>query len=90
MYVSVRHYTTTSAEEVIRKANESFRPIISALSGFHAYYVFDSGNGTATSVSVFDTQAQAEESNRKAAEWVKKTIPTLITGAPQIIAGYGS
>ncbi len=90
MYVSVRHYSTPSAQEVMRQANNSFRPIISALPGFHAYYVFDSGNGTATSVSVFETQAQAEESNRQAAEWVKKTIPTLITGTPQIMAGYGS
>ena len=89
MYVSVRHYSTASAQEVMRQANTSFRPIISALPGFHAYYVFDTGNGTATSVSVFDTQAQAEESNRKAAEWVKQTIPTLITGVPQIIAGNG-
>ena len=89
MYASVRHYSTASAQEVIRAADDSFRAIISALPGFHAYYVFDSGNGTATSISIFETQAQAEESNRKAAEWVKKTIPTLITGVPQIIAGYG-
>ena len=39
------------------------------------------------SVSVFETKAQAEESNRLAAEWVKKNAAPLMAGPPEITEG---
>ena len=53
---------------------------------FVAYYVVDTGNDVVASVSVFQDQAGAEESNRMAAGWVKENIASLVSGPPEITA----
>jgi hypothetical protein len=67
--------------------NQGFVPIISKAPGFVAYYVVDAGNDVVASVSVFQDQAGAEESNRMAADWVKENIASLVSGSPEITAG---
>jgi len=39
------------------------------------------------STSVFEDQAGAEESNRRAADWVRQNIAPLLPSPPQITAG---
>jgi hypothetical protein len=90
MYVSVRRYNITdgqSVEEITRRVKEGFVPIISQTPGFIAYYVVDAGEGAVASISVFGDQAGAEESNRRAADWVKANMAQVVSGAPQITAG---
>jgi hypothetical protein len=67
--------------------SQGFVPIISQAPGFVAYYVVDAGNDLVASVSVFQDQAGAEESNRMAADWVKQNIASLVSGVPEITAG---
>ena len=62
-------------------------PIISKGPGFVAYYLIDAGDGTGTTVSVFEDQAAAEESNKKAAAWVKENLAPLVPSPPQITVG---
>lgn len=87
MYVSIRRYEIdpASGDEILRRVEEGFVPIISNAPGFTAYYgtVTD---GIACSVSVFEDQAGAEESNRMAADWVK-TVAHLFPNRPQTTAG---
>ena len=89
MYASIRRYKTSpgAAAELARRVNQGFVPIISKAPGFVAYYVVDAGNDVVASVSVFQDQAGAEESNRMAADWVKKNIASLFSGPPEITAG---
>ena len=87
MYASVRRYGTSSAKEVTERVKEGFVPIISQGPGFVAYYAIDSGDGVWTSVSIFETQAGAEESNRMAADWIKQNVASLLSGSPEITAG---
>jgi len=89
MYASIRRYKSSpgGAAELARRVNQGFVPIISKAPGFVAYYVVDAGNDVVASVSVFQDQAGAEESNRMAADWVKDNIAALVTGAPEITAG---
>lgn len=87
MYASIRRYKVTTIETLAQRVQEGFVPLISALPGFVAYYVVDGGDGMAASVSVFKTQAGAEESNRLAAEWARKNIAELIASAPETTAG---
>jgi hypothetical protein len=49
--------------------------------------VVDADNDVVASVSVFQDQAGAEESNRMAAGQVKEKIAALVAGAPEITAG---
>ena len=67
--------------------NQGFVPIVSKAPGFVAYYVVDAGNDVVASVSVFQDQNGAEESNRMAADWVKENIASLVSGPPEVTAG---
>ncbi len=89
MYASIRRYKTTqgAASGLARRVNAGFVPIISTAPGFVAYYVVDAGNDVVASVSIFQDQAGAEESNRMAADWVKENIASLVAGPPEITAG---
>lgn len=90
MYVSVRMYELApgaSVDELARRVNEDFIPIISETPGFIAYYAIANGNNEVASISVFHSQEGAEESNRRAADWVAKNLAQLIAGPPFIVAG---
>jgi hypothetical protein len=88
MYATVRRYDgVTDPREAGRRVNEGFVPIISTVSGFVAYDWVDAGDGVMVSTSVFDSRDGAEESNRKAADWVKENLSSLLPNPPQITAG---
>ena len=74
-------------EELTQKVEEDFVPIVSGAPGFVAYYLVDAGGGGVASVSIFESQAGADESNRRAADWVKGSIASLIPAPPEITAG---
>ncbi len=88
MYATVRRYEGVSdPSEAGRRVAEGFVPIISEVPGFVAYYWVDAGDGVMLSTSVFETQEGAEQSNSKAAEWVKQNLTSLLPNPPQITAG---
>lgn len=87
-YVSIRRYEgIINIEEVAQRAKEGFVPIISATPGFIAYHIIDAGDGVAASISIFENQAGAEESTRRAATWVKENLAQFIPNPPQVTAG---
>jgi hypothetical protein len=67
--------------------NEGFVTLISQVPGFVAYYWVDAGGGVMLSTSVFEDRAGAEESNRRAADWVRQNAGSLLPNPPQITAG---
>jgi hypothetical protein len=82
MYASIRRYEKVSKpSEMGRHVNEEFVPLISAVPGFIGYYFTDCGDGTMVSTSLFHDKAGVEESNKVAAEWIKKNPGTLPTAA---------
>jgi hypothetical protein len=87
MYATVRVYSGSSelADALVENESEVKR-IITGIGGFKAYYLVRTADGAA-SVSVFDDQSGAEESNRAAAEWIRANLPDLSVSAPQISAG---
>ncbi|MBV1852781.1 hypothetical protein [Catellatospora tritici] len=88
MYATVRRYDgVTDPREAARRVKEGFVPIISAVPGLLAYYWVDAGNGVMVSTSVFESLEGAEESNRRAAGWVKENLASLLPNPPQITAG---
>lgn len=89
MYSSIRRYKTSpgAAGELAQRVKEGFVPIISQAPGFLAYYLVDAGNDVVATVSVFEAQSGAEESNRMAAAWVKENIAALLPNPPEITAG---
>jgi hypothetical protein len=89
MYATVRRYEgVTDPDEAGRRVSEGFVPLISGMDGFVAYYWVDAGSGVMVSTSVFEDQAHEEESNRRAADWVKENIAELLPNPPTITAGH--
>ena len=92
MFISIRNYKLTSQDpkargELTRQINDLFLPQISKAPGFVSYYAVDAGSGTLATVSVFESQSGAEESNRQAADFLKKNLPALASGPPEIASG---
>lgn len=63
-----------------RLINESFVPLISGIKGFEAYYAINTSEDVLASMSVFDTQEGAEQSNQLAEDWVAKNAAKFIIG----------
>jgi quinol monooxygenase YgiN len=88
MYAAVRRYEgVTDPAEAGRQVSEGFVPLIRQVPGFVAYYWIDAGNGMMVSTSVFEDQAGAEESIKRAADFVRENLAPLLPNPPQITAG---
>ena len=63
MFAAIRRHHTDpdSIDEVARKVNEGFVPLISDMPGFVAYIALDAGQGEYGTVSLFEDRASAEE-----------------------------
>ncbi len=88
MYLAIRRLKAKSGllEEGIRRIENGFVPLISSMPGFVEYYTVDAGEDVGFSISIFETQAQADESNRRAADWVKQNLAPLAAGPHEIVA----
>ena len=62
-------------------------PIIGQVPGFVAYYAVKVGDDGIVSFSLFEDQAGAEESTRRAAHWVQQNLASFVQGAPEVVAG---
>jgi heme-degrading monooxygenase HmoA len=86
MYVTIRAYQGNSglADALVERESD-VRRIIGEIDGFRAYYLLKLAEGT-TTVSVFDSQAGAEESTRVAAAWLADNLPEM-GATPYVTAG---
>ncbi|MFI8101187.1 hypothetical protein [Streptomyces sp. NPDC086023] len=88
MYAVVRRYEgVTDPAETGRRVAEGFVPVLRQVTGFVAYYFIDAGGGVMVSTSVYEDRAGAEESVRRAAEFVRDNIASLLPNPPQVTAG---
>jgi hypothetical protein len=88
MYATVRRYEgVTDSREATRRVNEGFIPLVSQIPGFVAYFLVDTGAGVMISTSVFQDQASAEESNKRAANYVRENLALVLPNLPQITSG---
>jgi heme-degrading monooxygenase HmoA len=90
MFVAIRYYQTApdSIDEVVRRVEEGFVPIIRDTQGFVSYFVLapSEREDELVSVSVFEDQRSAEVSNEKAEDWVKQNLSELLL-LPEFAAG---
>jgi hypothetical protein len=88
MHAVFRYYQgVPDPAEAGRQVQESFVPIVSQIPGFVSYFWTDLGNGTMTSVTVFETEEGADESVRQAAAWVRDNRQHLLPNPPQVSSG---
>jgi len=88
MYAVVRRYDgVTDPAEAGRRVKEEFVAILRDVSGFVAYYWVNAGGGVMVSTSVFQDQAGEEESTKRAADFVRANLASLLPNPPQVTAG---
>jgi hypothetical protein len=87
VYASVRRYAgNTELARELSSRQDDVRSVIAGISGFRAYYLIAAG-GDSVTVSIFDDEAGATQSNEAAAAWLKENLPDLATTPPEISAG---
>jgi hypothetical protein len=92
MYAVIRRYQLAdpgAIDEVKRYVNEGFVPLVRNIRGFLAFYWLDAGKGAVVSVSVFEDRAGSEESDRRAAEYIKQhgALASLLPDPPETTEG---
>ena len=88
-HVVVRLYTDSGPLiGKIRESEAEVREIMTAVPGFRAYSIIDTGGG-ALSVTACEDKAGCDESIRRAAEWIKTNLPGANIAPPQIVEGEG-
>ena len=88
MHTVIRRYNgVQNSEEVVRRAIEEFAPQLRDQPGFQGYWVIDAGDGVLATISIFESEEAAEESNSASATWVQENMPQLLPNPPQVIAG---
>ena len=66
MHATIRRYEgvdMTRTNEVAGKVNETLVPQLRKLPGFAGYYLIEAGNGVLSSLGLFETSEQADESS---------------------------
>ena len=91
MHATVGRYEgvdQSRTDELTKKVDETLLPRLSKLPGFEGYYLIEAGNGVMSSIGLFDTSAQADESTRVAANWVREEkLETALPNPPEISGG---
>jgi hypothetical protein len=91
MHATVRRYEgvdKSRTDELTKRVGASLLPRLSKLPGFSGYYLIEAGEGVMRSISFFDTSAQADESTRVAATWVRdEKLETALPNPPKISGG---
>jgi hypothetical protein len=91
MHVTIRRYEgidESRTVELSRKVNESLVPKLSELPGFRGFYMIEAGNGVLSSIDLFKTAEQADESGRFAAAWMRdEKLESALPNAPKITTG---
>ena len=87
MYAVIRSYTTTDAEEIRRRVEEEFIPIVGDIPGLISYYIVDGGDGRLSSITICEDRSGIEESTQRAADWVHDRLSSLITSGPEVMMG---
>jgi len=91
MHATIRRYEgveATRMNEVVRKVNETLVPQLRELPGFSGYYLIQAGNGILSSLGLFETSEQADESTKLVTKWIAdENFNTVIPNPPKITSG---
>ena len=91
MHATIRRYEgvdTTRINDVVSRVDETFVPQIRELPGFAGYFLMEADNGVLSSISLFETSEQAEESSKLVKNWIsEENFSKAIPNAPKITSG---
>jgi hypothetical protein len=91
MHATIRRYEGVDQNRIVEltdKVNATLVPKLSKLEGFKGYYLIEAGNGVMSSLGLFETSAQADESTRVVATWITdEKLESALPSPPKITSG---
>jgi hypothetical protein len=91
VHATIRRYDGVDQNrttELTGKVNETLVPKLRTLPGFKGYYLIEAGNGVFSSLGLFETREQGEESTRVVTSWIHdEKLETLMPNEPKITSG---
>ncbi len=91
MHATIRRYEGVDMarkNEVIGKVNETLVPELRKLPGFSGYYLIEDNTGVLSSLGLFETPEQADESTKVASKWIAdEHFDKAMPNAPKITSG---
>jgi hypothetical protein len=91
MHATIRRYEgvdTARTNEVSGKVKQTLVPQLRELPGFVGYYLIEADNGVLSSLGVFETSEQADESTKIVEKWITdENFTSAIPNAPKITSG---
>jgi hypothetical protein len=91
MHATIRRFEgvdMTRMNEVVGKVNETLLPQLRELPGFTGYFLIEADNGVQSSLSLFETREQADESTKIVTNWISdENFNSAIPNAPKITSG---
>jgi hypothetical protein len=91
MHATIRRYDGVDqnrTNELTGKVNETLVPKLRKLPGFKGYYLIEAGDGVFSSLGLFETREQSEESGKVVHSWIHdEKLETLIPNEPKITSG---
>ena len=91
MHATIRRYEgvdTTRINEVVGKVNETLVPKLRELPGFAGYYLIEGSGGDVSSLGLFETSEQADESTMLVSKWITdQNFNSVLPNAPKITSG---
>ena len=88
MYASIRRYSGVDARmwDQLQQLRPGLEAVFRQVPGFRSWYLVRTGDGL-TTVTLCDDRAGAEQSVQTAANWIRETIPDMISGQPEVSNG---
>jgi hypothetical protein len=91
MHATIRRYEdvdTARRNEVTGKVKETLVPQLRELPGFAGYYLIEADNGVLSSLGLFQTADQGNESTKVVSKWITdENFNTAMPNAPKITSG---
>jgi len=91
MHATIRRFEgvdMTRMNEIVGKVNETLIPQLRELPGFNGYFLIEADNGIQSSLSLFETREQADESTKVVTKWISdENFSRAIPNPPKITSG---
>ena len=88
MYIAIRRLKVQPGvfDEVVQRDERGLIPLLRSAPGFVEFNLVQIGEDMGVSITIFETQEQADEANRRAADWVKQHIVPRVAGPAEVMA----
>ena len=88
MYAAIRRLRVQPGvfDEVVERDESGLVPLLRSAPGFVEFDLLQVAEDVGVSITIFETQEQAEEATRRAADWVRENVAPLVAGPAELLA----